>query len=67
MSITENQGTYHLGPELNGIAMTVYHQTDQGVAEQIVPEMKTYRTDILPGFELPITRLFAAADRWGKD
>jgi hypothetical protein len=31
------------------------------------PEAKTYRTDILPGFELPIERVFAAADRWGKD
>ncbi len=47
--------------------LTVYHQTEQGVAEQIVPEAKTYRTDILPGFELPIERVFAAADRWGKD
>jgi Uma2 family endonuclease len=24
----------------------------------------TYRTDLLPGFELPLDRLFAAADRW---
>ncbi|QDT51381.1 hypothetical protein Pan258_54700 [Symmachiella dynata] len=47
--------------------LTVYRQTEQGVAEQIVPEAKTYRSDILPGFELPIERVFAAADRWGKD
>lgn len=47
--------------------LTVYRQTEQGVAEQIVPEAKTYRSDILPGFELPIARVFAAADRWGKD
>jgi len=47
--------------------LTAHHQTEQGVAEQIVPEANTYRTDLLPSFELPIERLFAAADRWGTD
>ena len=30
-------------------------------AEQI------YKTDLLPGFELPLARLFALADRWPSE
>jgi Uma2 family endonuclease len=29
-----------------------------------IPASETYRTDLLPGFELPLARLLAAADRW---
>jgi Uma2 family endonuclease len=35
-------------------------------SEQIVHEGETYRTPRLPGFELPLARLLAAADRWAK-
>jgi Uma2 family endonuclease len=30
----------------------------------IVPHDRTYRTSLLPGFELPVARLLAVADRW---
>jgi hypothetical protein len=29
-----------------------------------ITESQTYRTDLLPGFELPVARLLAIADRW---
>ncbi len=29
-----------------------------------ITESQTYRTDLLPGFELPLGRLLAVADRW---
>ena len=30
----------------------------------VVQEKETYSTDLLPGFELPLAKLLAAADRW---
>jgi hypothetical protein len=30
----------------------------------VVTEHETYTTPLLPGFELPLARLFAAADDW---
>ncbi len=41
--------------------MTVYRS---GVPERGVGEDESYRTRLLPGFELPLARLLAAADRW---
>ena len=41
--------------------MTVYRP---GQAEKVVRENGTYRTDLLPGFELELSRLFAVADEW---
>ena len=41
--------------------MTIYRP---GEAEKVVPENGTYRTDLLPGFELVPARLFAVADEW---
>ncbi len=41
--------------------MTVYRA---GERETVVPENGTYRTDLLPGFELELARLFAVADEW---
>lgn len=41
--------------------MTVYRA---GAAETVIPEGETYRTPLLPGFELPLARLLAAADAW---
>ena len=45
--------------------MTVFrkHEPDE-VAEQVVLEPDIYRCDLLPGFDLAITSLFAVADRW---
>lgn len=41
--------------------MTVYRPS---AAEIIIRESEVYRTDLLPGFELPLSRLLAAADAW---
>jgi Uma2 family endonuclease len=46
--------------------MTVYRRQPGQPAEQVVAEADTYRTDLLPGFELPLARLLALADRWQK-
>jgi len=42
--------------------MTVYHNPPRAPAEHVVPENEVYRTDLLPGFELPLARLLAIAD-----
>jgi Uma2 family endonuclease len=44
--------------------MTVYSNPPRGPAERIVAETETYRTDLLPGFELPLARILAVADGW---
>jgi Uma2 family endonuclease len=36
-----------------------------GQEDLVIPHDGTYRTPLLPGFELPLARLLAAADRWG--
>jgi Uma2 family endonuclease len=35
-----------------------------GQEDQVVPESETYRTPLLPGFELVLAPLLAAADLW---
>ncbi len=35
-----------------------------GAEDLVVPEGETYRTPLLPGFELPLAPLLAAADMW---
>lgn len=40
--------------------MTVY----RGDGEVEVGDREVYRTDLLPGFELPMARLFAVSERW---
>ena len=44
--------------------MTVYFQSGDKVKKKVVRENQTYTTDLLPGFELPLGRLLALADRW---
>lgn len=44
--------------------MTVFVRQGSKVRKRIVRESQTYRTPLLPGFELPRARLFALADRW---
>ena len=46
--------------------MTVYRNPPRAPAEQVVAENEVYRTDLLPGFELPLARLLAVADEWPK-
>jgi Uma2 family endonuclease len=45
-------------------AMTVYRNLPGAAAERVIAEDETYQTDLLPGFELPLARLLAAADDW---
>lgn len=47
--------------------MTVYTGTPDDSHERIVEENETYTTDLLPGFELPLAKLLAAADQWTKE
>ncbi len=44
--------------------MTAYRATPDGVVEIAVAEGEVYRTPLLPGFELPLSRLLEAADAW---
>ncbi|HTI51469.1 MAG TPA: Uma2 family endonuclease, partial [Planctomycetaceae bacterium] len=44
--------------------MTIYSTKDKQLVEQIVRESDLYQTEILPGFDLALGELLAAADRW---
>ncbi len=46
--------------------MTVFKKPPAEPAEQILDAAATYRTPLLPGFELPLARLFAVADKWKR-
>jgi Uma2 family endonuclease len=46
--------------------MTVWRAGPVGPAERVVIESEVYRTDLLPGFELPLARLMAVADGWRR-
>jgi Uma2 family endonuclease len=44
--------------------MIVYRGGAELPGEIIVTEQESYQTPLLPGFEMPLARLLAAADRW---
>ena len=44
--------------------MTVYSPGRDGPNIRLVQEAETYQTDLLPGFELPLAKLLAEADKW---
>jgi hypothetical protein len=44
--------------------MTVVDYANPAAAPRVLKEGDVYRTPILPGFELPVSRLFAVANRW---
>jgi len=44
--------------------MSAYRKTDDGFTLSLVKEGERYTTDLLPGFELPLDELLAAADEW---
>jgi Uma2 family endonuclease len=44
--------------------MTVFSQPGGKTRKRLIRAHQIYKTDILPGFELPLARLFALADRW---
>jgi Uma2 family endonuclease len=46
--------------------LTVYRGTPEAPEELVVHEGEIYRTPLLPGFELPLARLLAVADRWQR-
>lgn len=46
--------------------LTVFRPENPGPAEQQVGETETYATPLLPGFTLPLARLFAVGDRWTR-
>ena len=45
-------------------SLTVYRRSKNRWEELRFTEHDVYRTDILPGFELPIGRVLALADEW---
>ncbi|HKI30437.1 MAG TPA: Uma2 family endonuclease [Gemmataceae bacterium] len=44
--------------------LTVCRGTPEAPEELVVREGETYRSPLLPGFELPLAQLLAVADRW---
>jgi Uma2 family endonuclease len=44
--------------------LTVYTRRAGKMKKQVVREQQVYTTELLPGFELPLARLFALADAW---
>jgi Uma2 family endonuclease len=44
--------------------MTVFRNHPRGPKQRVVREKQTYTTPLLPGFKLPLARLFAVADSW---
>lgn len=46
--------------------MTVYAKANDGHGRQVVNDAESYSTPLLPGFELPLDRLFALADEWDE-
>ncbi len=47
--------------------LTVYKKSKGRLTEQVVRAKDVYRTDILPGFELPLGQILAIADEWRED
>ena len=46
--------------------LTVVRNDPAGPQELAIPENRTYRTPLLPGFKLPLADLLAVADRWAE-
>ncbi|HEV3167267.1 MAG TPA: Uma2 family endonuclease [Isosphaeraceae bacterium] len=46
--------------------LTVFTNRVEGLSERVFAESETYRTPLLPGFELPLQRLLAVADEWNE-
>jgi Uma2 family endonuclease len=46
--------------------LTVYRNPPRAPAEQVIAEGGVYRTELLPGFELPLAGLLSLADDWRK-
>ena len=46
--------------------LTVFLCSDETECERVILEKQNYESPLLPGFELPLSRLLALADRWAK-
>jgi Uma2 family endonuclease len=44
--------------------LTVFSRRGRKARKRVIRADQTYKTNLLPGFELPLARLFALADRW---
>jgi Uma2 family endonuclease len=49
-----------------GRKMTVFRKKNDASEEELIGEQDVYRPQLLPGFELPLARLLAVADRWSE-
>jgi Uma2 family endonuclease len=47
--------------------LTVFRLWGGRVRKRVYSEDETYKTALLPGFELPLARLFTLADRWTSE
>jgi Uma2 family endonuclease len=47
--------------------MTVHILEDGKYRKRVLQAKQTYRTKLLPGFEVPLARLFALADQWDEE
>lgn len=47
-----------------GRTSTVHRNAPEGAIELVISEGEIYRTPLLPGFELPLSRILEAADAW---
>jgi Uma2 family endonuclease len=47
--------------------LTVFSTIAGKSPKQVIRENQTYKTELLPGFELPLARLLALADRWPEE
>jgi Uma2 family endonuclease len=47
--------------------MTIFYRQDGKNRKRVCEAHQVFTTDLLPGFELPVQRLFALADRWPAD
>ncbi len=47
--------------------LTVFTRVKGKTRKRVFAEDQVYRTDLLPGFELPLARLFALADAWADE
>jgi Uma2 family endonuclease len=46
--------------------LTVFDFSGESDKERVIAEKQSYTTPLLPGFELPLSRLLKVADRWAK-
>ncbi len=46
--------------------MTVFARRGDKMQPRVIPVGETYTTELLPGFDLPLSRLLALADRWTR-